>query len=355
MKLSPFLGKILTEAMLYARNYKHSILTPEHLLFAALHTHIVKDIIAESGADPDMLERNMKAFLTSKVPVQRVEEVGIAPAESAGFQSVMSRAVLNCVENDRTVVDITDILVSMYDEKKNYCSYYMNLNGINRPNLLEAISKAAPYLKDEAHGDVSFEDDPGFSSKKSGKSALSRFCVDMTKAAKNGDYDALIGREDEIERTIQILCRRIKNNPLHVGEAGVGKTAVTQGLAQRIVEKRVPKELEDSSVYSLDMGLLLAGSKFRGDFEERLHAVIDEMVALKNAILFIDEIHMIMGAGTNGNSNMDAANLLKPILSTGKLRVQQRSKNIQNILKKTERFPGVFRKLISLSQPVTRL
>ena len=321
MKLSPFLGKILTEAMLYARNYKHSILTPEHLLFAALHTHIVKDIIAESGADPDMLERNMKAFLASKVPMQRVEEVGIAPAESAGFQSVMSRAVLNCVENDRTVVDITDILVSMYDEKKNYCSYYMNLNGINRPNLLEAISKAAPYLKDEAHGDVSFEDDPGFSSKKSGKSALSRFCVDMTKAAKNGDYDALIGREDEIERTIQILCRRIKNNPLHVGEAGVGKTAVTQGLAQRIVEKRVPKELEDSSVYSLDMGLLLAGSKFRGDFEERLHAIIDEMVALKNAILFIDEIHMIMGAGTNGNSNMDAANLLKPILSTGKLRV----------------------------------
>ena len=142
----------------------------------------------------------------------------------------------------------------------------------------------------------------------------------MTKLAKEGAYDALIGRNDEIERTIQILCRRVKNNPLHVGDAGVGKTAITQGLAQRIVNGQVPSELKDFSVYALDIGLLLAGSKFRGDFEDRLHTVVEELVENKKSILFIDEIHMIMGAGTNGNTQIDAANLLKPFLSSGKIR-----------------------------------
>lgn len=324
MKISSFLGRVLTEALLYARNYQHSILTPEHLLFAALQTRLVRNIVADCGADPEKLERNIKSYLTDKVPVKKINEIEKGAVESAGFQAVMNRAVFLCVESDRTVVDITDVLVSMYDEKKNYCSYYMRLNGIERPRLLEVVSRVSV-----GNGDVQNDDSVSFGGpqqnpqreKKSGRSALERFCVDMIKAAKNGEYDNLIGREDEIERTIEILCRRIKNNPLHVGDAGVGKTAVTQGLVQRIVEGRVPETLKNSAVYSLDLGLLLAGSKFRGDFEERIHSVIDEMVALKNGILFIDEIHMIMGAGTNGNSAMDAANLLKPVLSTGKMRV----------------------------------
>lgn len=324
MKISSFLGRVLTEALLYARNYQHSILTPEHLLFAALQTRLVRNIVADCGADPEKLERNIKSYLTDKVPVKKINEIEKGSVESAGFQAVMNRAVFLCVESDRTVVDITDVLVSMYDEKKNYCSYYMRLNGIERPRLLEVVSRVSV-----GNGDVQNDDSVSFGGpqqnpqreKKSGRSALERFCVDMIKAAKNGEYDNLVGREDEIERTIEILCRRIKNNPLHVGDAGVGKTAVTQGLVQRIVEGRVPETLKNSAVYSLDLGLLLAGSKFRGDFEERLHSVIDEMVALKNGILFIDEIHMIMGAGTNGNSAMDAANLLKPVLSTGKMRV----------------------------------
>ena len=153
------------------------------------------------------------------------------------------------------------------------------------------------------------------------KNVLERFTVDMTAEAEKGSYDSLIGRNDEIERTIQVLCRRVKNNPLHVGDAGVGKTAVTQGLAQRIIAGKVPSDLKGSKVYSLDLGLLMAGAKFRGDFEERLHAVIDELTKKKNVILFIDEIHMIIGAGTNGNSSMDAANVLKRMLSAGKIRV----------------------------------
>ncbi len=323
MKISPLLGKILTEALIVARNYQHSLLTPEHLLLSALYTGTVHNVILYCGADPDKLERNIKAFLKEKVPVKKVDEADKNPTESAGFQSVMNRAVFHCVESDRTVVDISDVLVSMYDEKKNYCSYYMRLNGIERLRLLEAVSRVSAESGEFSGENAVYvgQDHNSHAQKKSSKSALERFCVDMVKAAKNGEYDNLVGRTEEIDRTIQILCRRVKNNPLHVGDAGVGKTAVTQGLVQRIVEGRVPQELKKSSVYSLDLGLLLAGSKFRGDFEERIHSVIDEMLAQKNAILFIDEIHMIMGAGTNGSSNMDAANLLKPVLSTGKMRV----------------------------------
>ena len=201
------------------------------------------------------------------------------------------------------------------------------------------------------HEQENYRNSPMFDSSnspgKGRKSALEKFCVDMTKEATKGSYDKFIGREEEIERTIQILCRRVKNNPLHVGDAGVGKTAVTQGLAQRIVEGRVPSELKDSKIYSLDIGLLLAGSKFRGDFEERLHAVVDEVVAKKNAILFIDEIHMIMGAGTNGNTNIDAANLLKPVLATGKMRVigsttfEEYSKNFEKDRALARRFQKI--------------
>lgn len=323
MKISSFLGRIITESLLYARNYRHSILTPEHLLYAGLQTRLVRDIVTNCGADPDKLERNIKTYLTTKVPVKKDDEIDRTATESAGFQAVMNRAVFHCVESDRTVVDITDVLVSMYDEKKNYCSYYMRLNGIERVRLLEEISQVSAMSRENMNDNSAQNDEMQDSAqnRRNSRSALARFCVDMVKAAKNGEYDNLIGREEEIERTIEILCRRVKNNPLHVGDAGVGKTAVTQGLVQRIVEGRVPETLKNSQVYSLDLGLLLAGSKFRGDFEERIHAVIDEMVALKNGILFIDEIHMIMGAGTNGNSAMDAANLLKPVLSTGKMRV----------------------------------
>lgn len=325
MKITNILSKIITDALVQARRYKHEFMTPEHLLASAVETEFVKEILSECGANPVEISQNVNNYLATKVPIkerlEETEEKANDPVETVGFQSVMNRAVFHCVASDRTVLDVTDVLVSMLDEHKNYCSYFMKKGGVEKLHLLEVISKKRnkELKKSNSERDKS-EADFATEEKSTKKSALERFTVDMTKLAKEGAYDALIGRNDEIERTIQILCRRVKNNPLHVGDAGVGKTAITQGLAQRIVNGQVPSELKDFSVYALDIGLLLAGSKFRGDFEDRLHTVVEELVENKKSILFIDEIHMIMGAGTNGNTQIDAANLLKPFLSSGKIR-----------------------------------
>ena len=351
MKISSLLGKILSEALLLAKKSNHEFFTPEHLLFAALESDQVCELLDSAGCKIELLKQDLEDYLQSKIPLRAdsLENSEKNPLETLGFQSVMNRAVFHCVSSSRTIVDVPDVLVSMLDEKKNYCSYFLLRNGAERMKLLEIISRmknAAEAIEQE-----NYRNSPMFDSQNSAgkgrKSALEKFCVDMTKEAAKGSYDKFIGREEEIERTIQILCRRVKNNPLHVGDAGVGKTAVTQGLAQRIVEGRVPSELKDSKIYSLDIGLLLAGSKFRGDFEERLHAVVDEVVAKKNAILFIDEIHMIMGAGTNGNTNIDAANLLKPVLATGKMRVigsttfEEYSKNFEKDRALARRFQKI--------------
>ena len=351
MKISSLLGKILSEALLLAKKSNHEFFTPEHLLFAALESDQVCELLDSAGCKIELLKQDLEDYLQSKIPLRAdsLENSEKNPLETLGFHSVMNRAVFHCVSSSRTIVDVPDVLVSMLDEKKNYCSYFLLRNGAERMKLLEIISRmknAAEAIEQE-----NYRNSPMFDSQNSAgkgrKSALEKFCVDMTKEAAKGSYDKFIGREEEIERTIQILCRRVKNNPLHVGDAGVGKTAVTQGLAQRIVEGRVPSELKDSKIYSLDIGLLLAGSKFRGDFEERLHAVVDEVVAKKNAILFIDEIHMIMGAGTNGNTNIDAANLLKPVLATGKMRVigsttfEEYSKNFEKDRALARRFQKI--------------
>lgn len=351
MKISSLLGKILSEALLSAKKAEHEFFTPEHLLFAALESDQVCELLDSAGCKIESLKQNLMDYLQTRVPSCRnlSENPDKNPMETLGFQSVMNRAVFHCVSSNRSIVDVPDVLVSMLDEKKNYCSFFLLRNGTERMKLLEIISRmknAAEAMEQDNYRNSSAFDSQGQAGK-GRKSALERFCVDMTKEAAKGSYDKFIGREEEIERTIQILCRRAKNNPLHVGDAGVGKTAVTQGLAQRIVEGRVPAELKESKIFSLDIGLLLAGSKFRGDFEERLHAVIDEIVLKKNAILFIDEIHMIMGAGTNGNTNIDAANLLKPVLATGKMRVigsttfEEYSKNFEKDRALSRRFQKI--------------
>lgn len=323
MKISPLFGKVLSDGLVLAKRCRHEFFTPEHILYAALDAEPVRGLVEACGCNADKLQKDVRTYLDTKVPVNPVDAPRDKnPVETAGFQSVMNRAVFHCVESDNVVVDVTDVLVSMYDEKKNYCSYYMKLNGMNRSTLLSVVSQYKQRQKERGQGiPRGAETDASGQAARRRGSALEQFCTDMTKVAREGGYDELIGRGEEIDRTVQVLCRRVKNNPLHVGDAGVGKTAVTQGLAQRIVHGEVPAEIADSSIYSLDVGLLVAGTKFRGDFEERLHAILDELAAKKNAILFIDEIHMIMGAGTNGSSNMDAANLLKPVLADGKIRV----------------------------------
>lgn len=341
MKITPLLTKILSESLIKAKQYHHEFFTPEHILSVALEDDKICRLLNDSGCNSDILKTNITDYLEKRVPVLSNDSENKfikQPVESLGFQSVMNRAVFHCVSCEIDTIDITDILVSMYDEKNNYCSYYMKMNGLNKLKLEEVITKIRGY-----HG-VAHNTSTGESTGKANSSGfgqqngspfgqpseglftnnsggLKRFAINLTDLAKENSFDELIGREEELERTIQILCRRTKNNPLHVGDAGVGKTALTQGLAQRIVQGKVPEALKNYTIYSLDLGLLLAGSKFRGDFEERLHSIIDELKEKPKTILFIDEIHMLMGAGTNGNTQMDAANLLKPALASGKIKV----------------------------------
>ncbi|MCQ2575248.1 MAG: AAA family ATPase [Treponema sp.] len=323
MKVSPVLTKILTDSLAEAKKCNHEFFTPEHVLSVAIKIDFVEQILKESGTDTDRIRSSLSDFLANKVPVVSPDanpELVKAPVESAGFQSVMNRAVFHCVSSESDMIDVTDVLVAMYEEKKNFCSYFLRVNGCDKLRLMETISKLkgvhGTQKKSASKGGNPME---GMMTNNEG--GLDRFAVNLTAMAKKGQFDQLIGRQEELERTIQVLCRRTKNNPLHVGDAGVGKTAITYGLAQRIVDGKVPAFLKGFTIYSLDMGLLLAGSKFRGDFEERLHNLVDELKEKKKSILFIDEIHMLLGAGTNGNNQIDAANLLKPALADGSIRI----------------------------------
>ena len=331
MKVSPMLTKILSESLLNAKQSHHQFFTPEHVLAAALRNEFVINLLSDSGADSEYLKNHLMDYLNTRMPLVSEEanpEFVKGPVESAGFQNMMNKAVFHCVASASDIIDITDVLVCMYDEGRNYCSYFLKTSGLDRLRLLENISKNKALRQDGRENTaenqyVKKANNPGGFPEEfmtNNKGGLERFATNLTELAKKGLFDQLIGREEELNRTIQVLCRRTKNNPLHVGDAGVGKTALTQGLAQRIVEGKVPEALKDYTIYSLDIGLLLAGSKFRGDFEERLHSIIDELKKKKKVILFIDEIHMIMGAGTNGNSSMDAANLLKPVLASGEVK-----------------------------------
>ena len=337
MKLTPMLAKILSESLLTAKKAHHQYFTPEHVLAVALQYDVVCNILNACGANSDSIRTDVCSYLSTKVPVATAaaaEDVFKTPVESAGFQAMMNSAILHCVASEVEVLDITDLLVVMVENKNNYCSYYLRVGGVDKFRLMEVISRIRTVTKSlkgnsEPHpntdAQINPNGDPLYGSPNGMKGepvydALKRFTVNLNEKAEAGEFDELVGRDEEIERTIQILSRRTKNNPLHVGDAGVGKSAITYGLAQRLVNGEVPETLKGFQIFSLDMGLLLAGSKFRGDFEERLNAVIKELLAQKKAILFIDEIHMIMGAGTNGNSAMDAANLLKPVLGSGKVR-----------------------------------
>lgn len=319
MKVSNTLSRILSESLLVAKDFHHEFFTPEHVLATAIRDDFVEQLLHNSGGDTKELKTEVSNYLTTKLPViseNANPEIIKAPVESAGFQAMMNRAVFHCISCDSDMIDITDILLSMFDESRNYSSYFLKTCGVERLKLMENITKIRP-LKKIPQGQPPLPGDMPGSNNQGG---LKRFAVNMTALAQKGAYDVLVGREAELERTIQVLCRRSKNNPLHVGDAGVGKTAITQGLAQRIVNGQVPDLLKGYTIYALDIGLLLAGSKFRGDFEERLHSVIDELKEKKKSILFIDEIHMIMGAGSNGSTQVDAANLLKPVLASGEIK-----------------------------------
>jgi ATP-dependent Clp protease ATP-binding subunit ClpA len=321
MRVSQEVQAIFNAAYNEAKSRNHEYLTPEHVLYVALVYDDVKSILTACNADIDHIKKGMEAYFDQKIPTVKNSE----PAQTAGFQNIIERALSQSKNASKKEVDVADILVSLFDEEQNYAAYYLRKSGVKRLELLEVISHG---LGDQAEGEGEEEEALGGEEQAEGpgaagsarKSALDKFTNDLTLAAKEGRLEPVIGREAEIERTVQVLCRRLKNNPIHVGDSGVGKTAITEGLAQRIVEGKVPPTLQGYAIHSLDMGSLMAGTKFRGDFEERVKKVVDELSKKEKAILFIDEIHTIVGAGSVSGGSLDASNLLKPVLTSGKIR-----------------------------------
>lgn len=339
-RTSPLLGKIMLEARFIAEDLNHLFFTPEHILSVAVKKEFIADFLKKCGADLNFLRIELNNYIVTKIPVvsqeNKKQKLFEAPIDSSAFRELMSHTLFNCAATNAEVIDMLDILLSMYHNKNSFSAYCLQASGVSKDNLFASItqyrltSNAKKFEKTMNSPDslnnsqAQTQQHIMESMMTNNTGGLKRFAENMTAKADKHEYDVLIGRENEIERTLQILCRRSKNNPLLVGDAGVGKTAIVQGLAQRIVNKQVPSILQNYSIYSLDLGVLLAGSKFRGDFEERLTSILDEIVNQKDgkkAILFIDEIHMIIGAGTNGSNQMDAANILKPYLTNGKIKL----------------------------------
>ena len=317
MKVSAQVQAIFNAAYNEAKLRNHEYLTPEHLLYAALSFPEVRSILEDLSVNIDHIVKGMETYFEQKIPQVKDRE----PVQTTGFQNVIERAVLQSQNAGKDEVGIPEVLVSLFDEEKNYSAYYLRKAGVNRLQLLEVISHTNQEISndfdEESESDGS---DEASTSQNSRPNILERFTTNLTRLAQEGKLDPVIGREEEIERTLQVLCRRIKNNPIHVGEAGVGKTAVTEGLAQRIVEGNVPPLLKNVTIYRLDMGSILAGTRFRGDFEERIKKVIDELLKREDVILYIDEIHTIIGAGAASNGTLDASNMFKPALASGKMR-----------------------------------
>lgn len=315
MRISSELDNIFRAAYAEAKLRGHEYLTPEHILFAILFFESSSEIIRACGGDVKNLQNRLEEFFATKVPkAKRNTE----PIQSASFQNVIERAVWHTTNAQKDELDIGDIIISIYDERESYAAFFLQREGITRLDLLNYISHgitAPPREKPQPLEREKREQQYYRESK-----VLSAYATELVEKAKAGELDPLIGREDVLERTIQVLCRRYKNNPVHVGEAGVGKTAITEGLAQLIAAGKVPFPLMGARIFALDMGALLAGTRFRGDFEERLKKVIAELQRMRNVILFIDEIHTVVGAGSASGGSLDAANILKPVLTSGKIR-----------------------------------
>nr|WP_153865932.1 MULTISPECIES: ATP-dependent Clp protease ATP-binding subunit ClpA [Myxococcaceae] len=304
-----------------AHRMNHEYLTLEHLLLALTKDPRSREVLKGCGANVKRLQERLETFLEETV--ERLPEgVEAEPQQTIGVERVLHRAAVHALSAEQKVIDGGDVLVAMFREEESHALYLLQQEGITRLDLLNFISHGVG--KDGSPGAEGAGSPQGAGEDEEGeprpKSPLEAYTTQLNLEAEAGRIDPLIGRDRELERTIQVLCRRRKNNPLYVGEAGVGKTAIAEGLALRIHEKKVPEALANAVVYSLDMGALLAGTKFRGQFEERLKGVLKELQEQPDAILFIDEIHTIVGAGATSGGSMDASNLLKPALASGRLR-----------------------------------
>ncbi|MCD6184732.1 MAG: ATP-dependent Clp protease ATP-binding subunit ClpA [Deltaproteobacteria bacterium] len=315
--ISKELGVTLGLAVKEAKKRHHEYVCVEHLLFAILHDSVGIDIIDNCGGDVDHLKNLLEKFFRAKI--EPLEDTYYLLQQTIGFQRVIQRAVNYARSAGKEAVSVSDVLVSIFYEKESHALYFLKVSGLKRINLLYYISHET--TEDFGKTEQSASAKTGKTKiKKKKKDPLEAFTIDLAGRVALGKLDPLIGREPELERTIQVLCRRRKNNPVFVGDPGVGKTAMAEGLALKIFSGNVPDLLKDVSIYSLDLGALLAGTKFRGDFEQRLKDVLASLEKKKNGILFIDEIHTIVGAGATSSGSMDVSNILKPSLSTGDLR-----------------------------------
>jgi ATP-dependent Clp protease ATP-binding subunit ClpA len=309
-------------AFMDARRKRHEFISVEHLLLAMIDNPSAADVLRACGANLDQLKKQLGDFIDEHTPTVPGEtEVETQP--TLGFQRVIQRAILHVQSSGKKEVTGANILVAIFGEKDSHAVYYLHQQGISRLDVVNFISHGITKQRSPQHPpeprDQHNESD-GEEQATGPGGALENYTQNLNQQARDGKIDPLIGREHELERTVQILCRRRKNNPLLVGEAGVGKTAIAEGLARRIVNNEVPDVLSKATVYALDMGALLAGTKYRGDFEQRLKAVIKQLTEDEHAILFIDEIHTLIGAGAASGGTLDASNLLKPALSNGSLR-----------------------------------
>ena len=303
-----------------AREARHEFMTVEHLLLALLDNPSAAGVLKACGADQPKLATGLRQIIADTVPVLPADD----PRDTQptlGFQRVLQRAVYHVQSSGKKEVTGANVLVAIFGEKDSHAVYFLNQQEITRLDVVNYLSHGIAKIGDGAEEKPAPEAKPeGEEGGEAKGNPLQEFAANLNELAKEGKIDPLIGREDEVERTIQVLCRRRKNNPLYVGEAGVGKTALAEGLAWRIVEGRVPAVLKDAVIYSLDLGALVAGTKYRGDFEKRLKAVIQQIKKEPGAILFVDEIHTIIGAGSASGGTMDASNLIKPVLQNGELR-----------------------------------
>src|SRR6266446_6504650 len=306
-------------AFVEARQKRHEFITVEHLLLALLDNPTAAEVLRACGANMDELRKNLTQHIAEQTPrIAADREVDTQP--TLGFQRVIQRAILHVQSSGKKEVTGANVLVAIFGEKDSHAVYFLHQKGVTRLDVVNFISHGITKVPQAAPAKQQPEADADSEQEQSSGGALESYTMNLNALAISGKIDPLIGRERELERVIQTLCRRRKNNPLLVGEAGVGKTAIAEGLARRIIEGSVPEILSRCQVYALDMCALLAGTKYRGDFEQRLKAVLKQLTDNPNAILFIDEIHTLIGAGAASGGTLDASNLLKPALSSGSLK-----------------------------------
>ncbi|MEQ1817776.1 MAG: ATP-dependent Clp protease ATP-binding subunit ClpA [Terricaulis sp.] len=314
----------LRRALSLATDHSHEYVTLEHLLLSLVDDDDASGVMHACKVDLDKLRQNLEAYLENELDALRVQNrEHEEPRPTAGFQRVLQRAMLHVDSSGGREVTGANVLVALFSERESHAAYFLQEQDMTRYDAVNFIAHGMPKRAGAAQPRPvrgAQEGEDGERVVKQGSEALAAYCVNLNKKAKEGKIDPLIGREAEVLRAIQILCRRQKNNPLLVGDPGVGKTAIAEGLARKINEKQVPEILEDATIFSLDMGSLLAGTRYRGDFEERLKSVMKELENHPKAILFIDEIHTVIGAGATSGGAMDASNLLKPALQSGQLR-----------------------------------